>query len=612
MTGSRPQPGSIAAGTTRLTAEKASVAPLMSRFLVVSASMGEGHDGAARELVRRLEAQGHQARMVDALDAAPLRLGSLSRSSYELQLRWAPWSYELTYRLWSLLPVLCWAFTALLTRLTRRRLLQWIEQYQPDVIVTTYGLSSIVLGRLRRRRRITVPTVTFVTDFAVHPLWVHRGNDLTLCVHPQAAAMAARRTGRPTGAPGPMVADRFRGERPDRETARAELGLGPNDKAVLVVAGSWGVGEIDNTFDALAGCEDYIPIAVCGRNEALRAALAERPGGRAIGWTDQMPSLMVACDALVHNAGGLTCMEAFAIGLPVVTYLPIPGHGRDNGDLMERAGVAAYARRPEDLLAALDRVTTLAGRRQVEAGRAMFNGDAADEVAALVAPAPLPVAVRARRRAPRTRAAAAVAVGLAAVWSTFTIGVGAAAAHGIGMARPERSSDEVFVGVRLGPNSIADPALPGRLADARVTAIVGGSLAKNDPDDVRRLADAGVDLANGGWGRHGGRTWSRARSDLLQSCHWLQSAGQLPCHAFVPGRRLDGFDVATARVSHQRIVAHVTLLSPDHPPAHLRAGGMYVLDARDLDAAAITRVIDDLQPALATDVLNVVSFADLR
>ena len=29
-----------------------------------------------------------------------------------------------------------------------------------------------------------------------------------------------------------------------------------------------------------------------------------------------MPALMTAADALVENAGGLTCMEAFAIGLP--------------------------------------------------------------------------------------------------------------------------------------------------------------------------------------------------------------------------------------------------------------------------------------------------------
>jgi len=51
--------------------------------------------------------------------------------------------------------------------------------------------------------------------------------------------------------------------------------------------------------------------------------------GTVIGLDDDMPSLMVAADALVENAGGLTCMEAFATGLPVITYLPIAGHGKD-------------------------------------------------------------------------------------------------------------------------------------------------------------------------------------------------------------------------------------------------------------------------------------------
>ncbi|MEE3921714.1 hypothetical protein V2I01_36055 [Micromonospora sp. BRA006-A] len=40
-----------------------------------------------------------------------------------------------------------------------------------------------------------------------------------------------------------------------------------------------------------------------------------------------MPALMRAVDVMVENAGGLTCQEALAAGLPVVTYRPIAGHG---------------------------------------------------------------------------------------------------------------------------------------------------------------------------------------------------------------------------------------------------------------------------------------------
>src|SRR5439155_10623079 len=136
---------------------------------------------------------------------------------------------------------------------------------------------SLTLGRARQKGLLDVPAVTFVTDFAVHPLWVHRGVDANLCVHPSAADMARRRTGRPSSAPGPLVAERFCVAPPDRSAARAALGVDGNEQLVLVVAGSWGVGEVEKTFDALLASGRYTPLAVCGHNEKLRRRLAS-PG----------------------------------------------------------------------------------------------------------------------------------------------------------------------------------------------------------------------------------------------------------------------------------------------------------------------------------------------
>ncbi len=103
-----------------------------------------------------------------------------------------------------------------------------------------------------RTRRLAIPTVNFITDFGVHPLWVHRGIDVNLAVHDGPAEMAARRTGRPAVACGPVVADAFDAghPRPPRRGPRA-LGLAPSDRAVLVVAGSWGVGGLEATWRAL-------------------------------------------------------------------------------------------------------------------------------------------------------------------------------------------------------------------------------------------------------------------------------------------------------------------------------------------------------------------------
>ncbi|MGH9206827.1 MAG: hypothetical protein ACRD1G_09755, partial [Acidimicrobiales bacterium] len=76
------------------------------RILVVSARVGAGHDGAARELSRRLQAQGARTQIVDFLDAAPW-WGRLLQRIYRLQLEAAPWSYEAAYRVWYRAPLLC-------------------------------------------------------------------------------------------------------------------------------------------------------------------------------------------------------------------------------------------------------------------------------------------------------------------------------------------------------------------------------------------------------------------------------------------------------------------------------------------------------------------------
>ena len=56
----------------------------------------------------------------------------------------------------------------------------------------------------------------------------------------------------------------------------------------------------------------------------------------------------------MHNAGGLSCTEALVAGLPVLTYRPIPGHGRANAAVLAGAGLAAWPSSPVELAAAVE------------------------------------------------------------------------------------------------------------------------------------------------------------------------------------------------------------------------------------------------------------------
>jgi UDP-N-acetylglucosamine:LPS N-acetylglucosamine transferase len=345
------------------------------RVLIVSASMGAGHGGAAAELADQLSRSGHQSRQVDFLAALPAGWGRFMRSIYRFQLRHVPWTYDVMYRLRYRFPDVWGGVNSFYIRLTARRLLGWADEWRPDVIISLYPLASAVLGGLRQRGRVGVPVVTYITDFGVHPLWVHPGVDLHLGVHPACAAEAARRSGGIAAVCVPLVARPAPALAGDRRSARQRLGLANSDRVALIVAGSWGVGGIERTVRAVAAC-GYVPITVCGRDERLRRRLMRLGVGIVVGWTDEMARLMAAADVLVENAGGLTSMEAFVAGLPVVSYRPIAGHGRHNAREMDRAGVARWARDRDQLRDLLHRVGTAGAERAklVAQAATLFQG----------------------------------------------------------------------------------------------------------------------------------------------------------------------------------------------------------------------------------------------
>jgi UDP-N-acetylglucosamine:LPS N-acetylglucosamine transferase len=152
-----------------------------------------------------------------------------------------------------------------------------------------------------------------------------------------------------------------------------------------VVAGSWGVGDIDGTVRDLAAAGTVTPVVVCGRNESLRRRLARTGPGIVRGWVDDMPSLLRAADLVVHNAGALSCLEALASGVPVISYRCLPGHGVANAAALRTEGLSAWPRTPDALAVALRRALHGDLRRRQSTAFAALSAapDAADVVAEL-------------------------------------------------------------------------------------------------------------------------------------------------------------------------------------------------------------------------------------
>jgi len=325
------------------------------RALIVSADIGEGHNAAGRAIAEAIPRAwpGCRVGWLDALEVVGPRFARLARRFYRTQVQSTPTAYEFFFSA-------MWRHRWYLESTRRgagalfgRRMAPRIRAFGPEVVISTYPLGSAGLSWLRRRGRLSARVAAWIPAFSPHPSWLYPNLDITYVMHPESLKVAEQ------AEPGIRVAV---GALPvrgafapgDQVAARERLGL-PTDRFTAVISnGSLGFGRVERTVTALlkAGPEIQV-IAVCGRNERLRGQLTAGrwPPGRlcVLGWTDDMPSVMAAADAVVTNGGGGTALEAIATGRLVVMSDPVPGHGRANAELMAAAGLALLAPTPAEL-----------------------------------------------------------------------------------------------------------------------------------------------------------------------------------------------------------------------------------------------------------------------
>src|SRR5207248_2245747 len=280
--------------------------------------IGEGHDLPARELAEGIREERPDAtvEIVDGVAAMGRILKIVLEDNSRWVFRpWMNWAFDFQYRLlqWR---ATRWLASTLIYLLGARGLLRMIRAHDPDIVVSTYPGTTEVLGELRRRGRLDVPTASAITDLAGLRYWSHPGIDLHLITHPESVdevrAVAGDGT-RVETARGLTVQGVL--DPRDRDEARRALDLPEGRKIVMVSGGGWGVGDLAGAAEVALGLgDDVFVVALCGHNEITKRHMDRRyhgnPRVRVIGFTHQMSDLLAASDALVHSTAGLTVLEA--------------------------------------------------------------------------------------------------------------------------------------------------------------------------------------------------------------------------------------------------------------------------------------------------------------
>jgi processive 1,2-diacylglycerol beta-glucosyltransferase len=325
---------------------------MLGRVLVLSASAGAGHLRAADAIEKAIRLRGiaSEVQHLDVLRYTNKVFRHLYSKAYIDLVNNAP-------------EVLGWLYDHLddprkndpirlaFDRLNANPFIRYLRRYQPHVAVCTHFLPSGIISSLKGQRKVEVLNTVVVTDFDVHAMW--------LCRHLEQYFVALDETKvhlKALGVPESLISvsgipiDPVFAEVKNKREMRTKHALHQDRFTILVSAGGFGVGPVGHLCQALARLSHPAQVvAVCGRNEELKAELAEtvrnlaKPSAVSFfvrGFTTEMDELMTAADLFVGKPGGLTTSEVLAKGLPMVVINPIPGQEERNSDHLLEHGAA--------------------------------------------------------------------------------------------------------------------------------------------------------------------------------------------------------------------------------------------------------------------------------
>ncbi|HLZ12824.1 MAG TPA: glycosyltransferase [Candidatus Acidoferrum sp.] len=366
------------------------------RVLLLSASSGAGHVRAAEALEKAFSARGDcLVEHVDVIQLVSRVFQRLYDKSYIAMVRRAPELmgvlYNRTDHPWEKM-----RRRLIVDRLNAQPMIRMLKRVQPDLCVATHFLPGEIIAWLIAKKKLRTRNAIVVTDYDVHAMWLCRTVNRYYVAIPEAAEYLSgigvpREIIRVTGIPiDPLFSIAV-----EKAAARKHLRLDPSATIVLIAAGGYGIGPVEQLVrDLLALKRPWQIVAIAGKSEdvkkkldAVAAAAGKLQSGLPrlvpIGFTKEMDQFMAAADLLVGKAGGLTTSESLARSLPMALIEPIPGQEERNADHLLEAGAAI---RCNNLPAAAWKISALLGdsarfARMKDAAHKLGRPNAAADIA---------------------------------------------------------------------------------------------------------------------------------------------------------------------------------------------------------------------------------------
>lgn len=325
----------------------------MTRLLILTAGFGEGHNAAARNLAAAAEAAGGAgtARICDIFEMAAPRFNAVARRGYINLINRAPKLWSAAYGWIDRHAILPGGLIFL--RREMRVLRALLATEQPEVICSTYPVYAFMLERIAAEGGPRIRHYNVVTDsISINSLW-WRAPCAGWFVPNDDSAEVMRRIGiagdalHVSGFPVPaFFSENNRLQPPD-------LSTGGRPRVLYII--NSGTRDAEATARRLFSEPEWEITCAVGRDEGLRLRLekiARQKNARAtlLGWTNQIPHLLMTHHAVISKAGGATTQEAIAARCPMIVNQVVPGQEEGNYELLRRHHAGALAETPDAVM----------------------------------------------------------------------------------------------------------------------------------------------------------------------------------------------------------------------------------------------------------------------
>ena len=336
----------------------------MKKILILYAKYGGGHCSAATAIKNYIENhfENTETNMVDCIDYINRTVNKISTNAYKRITTSTPKLWKKVY--YNSEKGTLSKISNESNKVMSRKLFHLVEEYKPDIIISTHMFSTQMISYLKKKGRINCKLATILTDFAPHDQWLV-GNDYGdyfFVAHEKMKEMLINDFGISsskvyvTGIP---LSEKFSSNF-DKEKIYESFKLSQDKEVILFFGGGeFGLGK-ERTVRVLKALtthlDKYQIIAISGKNKKMNEAflnvaesLGNPEGLKIYTYISNVPEAMCISSLVVTKPGGLTSSESLASALPMLIINPIPGQEEENAEFLEQAGIAIWIREKDDI-----------------------------------------------------------------------------------------------------------------------------------------------------------------------------------------------------------------------------------------------------------------------